>query len=75
MNNTVVIICLLLLTATSSIVSGATAVIPVILGLAAIKFLLVSFQFMEVKHAHGFWKAAVVVIIFTLTAAICIIKV
>ena len=28
----------------------------IVLGLSAIKFLLVAFQFMELKKAHGAWK-------------------
>ncbi len=31
-----------------------------ILGLSSIKFLLVSFQFMELKEAHAVWKTLVI---------------
>jgi uncharacterized membrane protein YdbT with pleckstrin-like domain len=33
----------------------------IILVLSAIKFVLVSFQFMEMKKAHNFWKGLIIV--------------
>lgn len=35
---------------------GANYITTVILGLSIIKFLLISFQFMELKKANVFWK-------------------
>jgi hypothetical protein len=34
----------------------------ILLGLGCIKLLLVAFCFMELKHAHLFWKSAVVLL-------------
>ncbi|RUA12078.1 MAG: hypothetical protein DSY82_02200 [Flavobacteriia bacterium] len=33
----------------------------IILGLSAIKFMLVAFQFMELKKANPFWKSIIVI--------------
>ena len=33
----------------------------IILALSIIKFILVAFQFMELKKAHSFWKTVIVV--------------
>lgn len=61
MTNTHTILLLLLLTIASFFVSDAKAIAPLLLGLGGIKFLLVAFQFVEVKHAHPFWKVMIVV--------------
>ncbi|MEX2514306.1 MAG: cytochrome C oxidase subunit IV family protein [Cyclobacteriaceae bacterium] len=37
-----------------------TGVMVGIMALAGIKFLLVAFQFMDIKKAHGFWKASLI---------------
>ncbi|UQD54945.1 cytochrome C oxidase subunit IV family protein [Flavobacterium sp. K5-23] len=51
---------LLFLTITTAIVSTSievsTLAVTLIMGLSAIKFLLVAFQFMELKKANSFWK-------------------
>jgi heme/copper-type cytochrome/quinol oxidase subunit 4 len=53
---------LILLTVTTALISNATAiskiVISLIMGLSAIKFILVAFQFMELKKANSFWKVS-----------------
>lgn len=36
-----------------------------VLGLSAIKFLLVAFQFMELRHAHPFWQGLVVLFVLS----------
>ena len=58
------IILLYILTLASSLASaylyGANYFVVLILGLAALKFLLVAFQFMEIKKAHVFWKMFIV---------------
>ena len=53
-----VLIGLTLLTAAAANLIGekATYLPLIIMGIAAIKFLLVAFQFMELKEAHRFWK-------------------
>jgi hypothetical protein len=36
-------------------------VIPLLMVLVAFKFLLVAFQFMELKKAHSFWKISLII--------------
>lgn len=43
--------------------------LPLFLGLGCVKLLLVAFYFMELRHAHLFWKSAVVVSIAALFTA------
>jgi len=54
------LILLYILTTVSALVSaylyGWKFFVFTILGLSAIKFMLVAFDFMEMKKAHGFWK-------------------
>lgn len=47
----------------------------IILTLSAIKFLLVSFNFMELKKAHSFWKAIILIylIIFVMIISVLVI--
>lgn len=51
---------LLFLTITTALVSTSievsTLAVSLIMGLSAIKFILVAFQFMELKKANSFWK-------------------
>ena len=42
-----------------------------ILLLAVLKFLLVAFQFMELRRAHWFWKSAVALFAVMLFAVFC----
>jgi len=62
---------LILLTITTALVSnsklGITTTITFILGLAVVKFLGVSFYFMELKKAHSFWKTTVLVYVLLLS--------
>jgi heme/copper-type cytochrome/quinol oxidase subunit 4 len=39
---------------------GISLFVSLILGLSSVKFLLVAFQFMEMKKANGFWKFIIV---------------
>lgn len=41
-----------------------------IIGLAAVKFLGVAFQFMELKKAHSFWKIAILSFLFIFTVLV-----
>jgi len=62
---------LLLLTLTTALIASSISIFQIavvlILGISAIKFLLVAFQFMELKNGNFFWKisltAALVAII------------
>ena len=50
---------------------GSLAVVAI--GLAVIKLFLVAFQFMELKHAHVFWKSALILFCITFLAAITLV--
>jgi hypothetical protein len=58
-------ILLLIFTITASCVDDlfvvSVFVIPLLMALAAFKFLLVAFQFMELKKAHSFWKISLII--------------
>lgn len=41
---------------------GGKLIAFAIMALAGVKFLLVAFQFMELKEAHGFWKFSTVLV-------------
>ncbi len=44
-----------------------------ILGLSAIKFFFVFFQFMDMKHANSLWKTLIVIYLTVFTGAVGII--
>lgn len=58
---------LLLLTITTALVSTSievsTLAVSLIMGLSAIKFLLVAFQFMELRKANPFWKICLTLVL------------
>jgi heme/copper-type cytochrome/quinol oxidase subunit 4 len=53
---------LILLTIATALISNSTAipkvVVGLIMGLSTIKFILVAFQFMELKKANSIWKVS-----------------
>ena len=55
---------LILLTASTALISNSMSVsrltIILIIGLSAVKFLLISFKFMELKKANAFWKVSLI---------------
>ncbi len=57
---------LLILTVIAALLSNLDNkfVVFLIIGISAIKFLGISFQFMELKKAHSFWKGCVFLFIF-----------
>jgi hypothetical protein len=69
---------LILLTITTALISNLTtissAVVSIIMGLSAIKFLLVAFQFMELKKANSFWKISVSLVLGLLVVMIVLIR-
>ncbi|MCF6169336.1 cytochrome C oxidase subunit IV family protein [Lutibacter sp.] len=56
---------LVLLTISSALVSHNFShynyIIAIIIGFTTFKFLGISFFFMELKKAHSFWKAAIII--------------
>lgn len=69
---------LLLFTFTTACIANtfvvSAFVVPLIMVLAAFKFLLVAFQFMELKKAHVFWKVGLVVTLGLLVVLIVGLK-
>ena len=72
-----VLIVLILLTAVSALVSGkllnSTYTVAIIISLSILKFIGVSFYFMELKNAHVFWKTSVLAFL-TIFAIITIVS-
>ena len=52
---------------------GISLFVSLILGLSSVKFLLVAFQFMEMKKANGFWKFFIVVYLFIFVSVVSIL--
>ncbi|HEU4789296.1 MAG TPA: cytochrome C oxidase subunit IV family protein [Flavobacterium sp.] len=80
MKNSLILVFVLLLTITittscvSNLFSVSAFVAPFIMALAAFKFLLVAFQFMELKKAHSFWKISLILTLGLLVVLIIGIK-
>ncbi len=72
---TITLSVLILLTVISAIISGLDGayIALAIMILAVLKFIGVSFCFMELKHAHAFWKGSVLVFLAIITTTILII--
>ena len=64
------LICLLMLTGATAIIAGASHSVVAILVLAMAKILLVTLRFMDLRHAHLFWKVAVALLSGGFLAAI-----
>lgn len=62
-----VLIILIVLTAVSALISGnlinSTYAVVIIVVLSILKFIGVSFYFMELKKAHVFWKASILLFV------------
>ncbi len=74
---TITYLVLLVLTSTtavfSNIFSGLKAISILILILSALKFLLVAFNFMELKKAHLFWKVLLLIYLSVFVGVISVI--
>jgi len=68
---------LILLTVSTAILSNNSNnfkyIIFFILSLSGIKFILVAFQFMELKKAHQFWKSLIVIFLILFIGTISLI--
>ncbi len=53
---------MLALTGATAIIAGVSHGVAALLLLAMAKILLVTFRFMDLRHAHIFWKLAVVLL-------------
>lgn len=69
---------LILLTIITAVISNVLVdlkfIIPLILGLSVFKFLLVSFEFMELKKAHIFWKISLIGALGLIVLLIILVK-
>jgi len=67
---------LIVLTITSALVSKINRkyIVFIILLFAVLKFIGITFQFMELKKAHSFWKVSIVVFLLLFTGIIVLIK-
>ena len=54
------LIVFIILTALTATFAKPSLVVPLIMGLSLLKFWLVAFQFMELKHANIFWRALII---------------
>jgi heme/copper-type cytochrome/quinol oxidase subunit 4 len=52
---------------------GISIFVTLILGLSSIKFMLVAFQFMEMKKANGFWKFFIVFYLVIFVSAVSLL--
>jgi len=71
------LVLLIILTITTAVFSTQFSelkyVAAIILGLSAIKFMLVAFQFMELKKANPFWKFLIVIYLILFVTIVSII--
>ena len=74
---TISLIVLLILTVTVGVLSSFEQVnknwFILILGISCVKFLIVAFQFMDVKNAHVAWKIMLVIYLVIFFSAISIL--
>ena len=73
-SNLITIIVLIILSALVAIFSQNEALKSFLLIVFVIKFLLVAFNFMEMKYAHTFWKVLIIIFITGLFSTIMIMK-
>ena len=71
--NTISLIILLLLTVITAALASMKSATLLILIIAVTKFLLVAFQFMELKKAHLFWKLALTILLFIIGGIIFLV--
>jgi len=77
LNNRNTLVLLYLLTLLTALISkyyfGLSFFVLLVLGLSAIKFLFVAFQFMELKKAHNFWKYWMFIYVVIIVGVVSII--
>jgi len=75
--NTLTILILFVLTISTALVSNFGVdwnwLVLTIMGVSAIKFLLIIFEFMEIKKAHSFWKFITIFYVVAIVLAIVLI--
>lgn len=69
----ITLIVLLALTSVTAIMAGRSHAVPILMTLAMAKILLVTFRFMDLRHAHLFWKTMVILFSGTLIVTVGLI--
>ncbi|WP_339918686.1 cytochrome C oxidase subunit IV family protein [uncultured Flavobacterium sp.] len=69
---------LIVLTITTALISNSTSfsnvAVALIMGLSGIKFLLVAFQFMELKKANSAWKYTLIIVLALIISLVLLIS-
>jgi hypothetical protein len=65
---------LILLTLATALISNSNAPVAIIMGISSIKFLMVAFQFMELKKANLFWKTSLSIKLALIILVILLIR-
>ena len=73
-SNLITILILVILSILVAILSQNVVLKSFLLIVFVIKFLLVEFNFMEMKYAHTFWKVLIIIFITGLFSTIMIMK-
>ncbi len=47
--------------------------VTIILGLSAVKFMLVAFQFMELKKSNAFWKSLIIIYLIVFVTIVSVL--
>lgn len=70
---------LILLTVSTALISNFVTIsslaICLIMGLSALKFILVSFQFMEMKKANLFWKMSLISVLLLIVISVILLRI
>ena len=70
---------LILLTVCTALISNfvtlSSIAIGLIMGLSALKFIFVSFQFMELKKANSFWKITLIFVLFLIVLSVVLLRI
>ncbi|REG98577.1 cytochrome C oxidase subunit IV family protein [Flavobacterium aquicola] len=80
MEKSLILVYILLLIVTFTVVcmvgwyGSSDVVAPLIMLFAVVKFLLVAFQFMELKKAHSFWKISLTLTLVLFTVLVISLK-
>ena len=68
---------LILLTISTSLISRYTSIsnvaVALIIAASAVKFILVAFQFMELKTANTFWKMSLIFVLFLIIVPVLLL--
>ena len=72
--NLITLVVLIALSLLVAVLSKNEIVKSILILIFAIKFILVSFSFMEMKHAHTFWKTLIILFITILFSILLIMK-